>query len=339
MSTKAQRLLLATVMVLILMASLFCIASCKEKGGPEDDTTVTVATDTEGSATPTETPEQATDTEPEQTVQEKTEADTTAPEPVTAGPNDIICRNPDIVYTYSDEAYAALNGKVDTLTALLSDNDPEKQEEFLTLYSEVEEEDFAVLTDQYLIANVLSMVYAGDEDKSACFESVSQMYNDVLQHLIMLYDDIDASVYADAFFEGWAEEERKQAVAMAGTYTDELKQLRVSYDELKMEYYKLPQDDTYMAATAEIYMRAVKINKQIATLCGYEDYMTYAYSLGYDRDYTPADVEQMKAYVKKYIVPQLNLLWNQISSMMEKMPTEDYRAFITYMTSDLPREN
>ena len=335
MSTKTHRFLLATVMVLILVASLFCIASCKEKGGPEDDTAVTEATDTEGSTAPAETPEQTTDTEPEQTTQKQTEPDTTAPEPVTAGPDDIICRNPDIVYTYNDEAYATLNGKVDTLESLISDNDPEKQEAFLTLYSEIEEEDFAVLTDQYLIANVLSMVYAGDEDKSACFESVSQMYNDVLQRLIVMYDDIDASVYADAFFEGWTEEERKQAVAMAGTYTDELKQLRVSYDELKMEYYKLPQDDTYMTATAELYMRAVELNKKMATLCGYEDYMTYAYSMGYDRDYTPADVEQMKAYVKKYIVPQLNMLWNQVSSMMEKMSMEDYRSFVTYLTADL----
>jgi hypothetical protein len=324
--------------LLILWATLFCVVSCGKRGGSGVETTATTAesesADSEESLISTENTDPSTDTEPAQTVQEGTESGAVE-EPATTGSDDVICLNPDIVYTYTDEDFSTLNGKIDTLTSLLADNDPDKQEAFLTLYADIEDDDFAALTEQYLIASILNMVYSTDADRSACFLSVSQMYNDALQRLIVLYDDIDASVYADAFFEDWSEDERQQAVAMAGNYTDELKQLRVAYDELTDEYYKLPQDDSYLTSSAELYMRAVQLNKQIATLCGYDDYMTYAYSMVYDRDYTPADVQQMKEYVQQYIVPQLYQLWNKISAMMENISITDYMAFYSYMTADL----
>ncbi len=303
-----------TAVLLAVLLVIMSFASCKRLVPPDPDKGNTVT-------------DNVTDTDPVSSQEVN--------DPVEPGPHDIISRNPDITYTYTDEQYAALYQNIDRLTALLTANDPDSQDEFLTLYEAVESDNFAVLSDQYMIANILNMVYSYDSSYSDVFLDISEKYNDTLQVLIMMYDDIDTSVYADAFYDGWSDDERAQAVAMAKGYTDELKQLKISYDELIDEYYSLPDDANFMKKSAEVYMRAISLNKQIAQASGYDSYMEYAYDLVYNRDYGPEQVDAMKKYVKQYIVPQLKLLYGNFMLSIDMMSAAEFQEFSLYMNSDL----
>lgn len=319
--------------LILLLVMVFCFSACQNNGNETPDTTLTE----EISVTPTTPEENTTPAEPAtQAPATPTEPDTLPPaEPVTPGPNDIISNNPDLVYTYTDEKFQAMSQKIDRLTELLAQADASLEEEFISLYNEVEDQDFAVMVDQYMVANIQNMVYSYDESYSERFMAISQKYNDVLQLLIMMYDDIDASPYATTFFDGWTDEERAQAVAMAKTYTDELKELRVAYDALEDEYYKISNDSSFLTKSAEIYLRAVDLNKRIAKASGYDNYMDYAYEMVYERDYSPEDVAQMKEYVKTYIVPQLRNLWGKISLLSQNLSAADTQSYYTYMNSGL----
>jgi predicted small secreted protein len=235
--------------------------------------------------------------------------------------DDVINRNPDMVYSYTEEQYETLCQKIGQLTELLSAGD--RQEEFLTLYKDVEENDFEAMQDQYQIANVGSMVRTDSETAAALLEDISEKYNKVLQQLIEMYDDIDASPYAEAFFEGWTEEERAQAVASARSYTDELTDLKVASDKLMAEYRSLAYDDTFLQKSAEIYMRAVEQNKRIAQISGYDDYMEYAYELMYNRDYLPSDTAAMRTMVKEYLAPMLPTLLNKLQDAAATLTKAD----------------
>lgn len=245
----------------------------------------------------------------------------------------IISRNPDLTYTYTDAQYEVLNNKIEQLTALLTAGD--RQEDFLTLYKDVEDNDFATLQDQYQIANIGTMVRTGDASAAEIMEDVSGKYNRVLQQLIEMYDDIDASPYAEAFFEDWTDTEREQAVASARAYTDELTELKVASDKLRTEYRALEDDDTFLQKSAEIYLRAVEQNRQIARISGYDGYMEYAYAQMYNRDYTPADTAAMRALVKEYLAPMLPVLLNRLQDAAAVLSRTDQAEVYRILQTDV----
>ena len=268
-----------------------------------------------------------------------TESRTVELEPVTAGPNDIVCHNPDFEFEYTDEQYNTLNKKIDQLYAYLESGKPEDQEAFLKLYKEVEDGDYEDLMGQYMIITIQNSVYTTYPDIADTLASMSEKYNDALQRLIVMYDDIDESPYGEEFYKDWTAEEKELAIRMAKNYTDELVALRVEYDKLETEYKALADDAAYMQKSADIYLRAVELNKQIAKLSGYDNYMDYAYDMTYERDYTPADVAKMKEFVKTYIVPMLSPLLGRVNVLNMKLSDSpaDYMSYNTYMNSSLDK--
>ena len=303
--------------LILLLTLAVLISGCQNKGDKETDTQKA----TQSSSVPATDPE------------------TIEVEPVTAGPNDIVCHNPDFDFSYTDEQYATLNDKIDELYAYLGSAKPEDQEAFLKLYEEVEDGDFEDLMGEYMIITIQNSVYTTYPDIADTLADMSEKYNDTLQRLITMYDDIDESPYGEEFYKDWTAEEKELAIRMAKNYTDELVALRVEYDKLETEYKALADDASYMKKSADIYLRAVELNKQIAKLSGYDNFMDYAYEMTYERDYTPADVEKMKEFVKTYIVPMLSPLLGRVNVLSMKLSDSpsDYMSYNTYMNSSLDK--
>ncbi len=314
--------LLLPILLLLTLAVLF--AGCKEN---EEGTETGTETGTVSEEPTTPANETAADTE--------TETDGVP----TAGPDDIICKNPDFEFTYTEEKYEAINKKTDELYAYLEAANPEDQEAFLKLYEEVEDQDFNELMGQYMVVNIQNSMYTTYEDVQARMEDMSKKYNDMLQRLITMYDDIDESPFGEEFYKDWTQEEHDLAVRMAKNYTDELSALRVEYDKLESEYQALPADGYFLGKTSEMYVKAVDLNKQIAKISGYDNFMDYAYEMSYERDYSPEDVEQMRGYVIKYLVPILRPLLSRVQKLNDKVSNDgkDYMNYVAYSEATLAK--
>lgn len=321
---KKRYTVCAWLLCLAILFSMLPLVACKTTGADETGT---------GTASETVTAADATATEPTSESEPATDGETSGADETGTDVPSVICNDPELVYTYTEEQYQTLCDKVDQLYALLASND--RQEEFLKLYEDVENNDYETLMDQYQIANIRSMMYTSDQTAADCLEGISEKYNQILQKLIEMYDDIEASGYAEAFFEGWSAEERARAVESAGMYTDELTELNIASDKLTTEYRALSQDDTFMQKSAEIYMRAIEQNNRIANLCGYQNYMEYAYARVYSRDYTPADVASMREMVKEVLAPMLPVLLARLQELGSQLTGPQVADVNTIMGADL----
>lgn len=321
------------VLVAVFVAQILC--GCVQT--PPYDKPITVNTKNDGSDTIVIQPgtDDGTGTDVSQTDAETdagTEVETAPP----VGPDDVVCGNDDLVYNYTDEMYAALNDKIAQVWVLIEENNPDKTQEFIDLYNDIDDNDFCIILDQYMLANMLNMLYAYDPAYSDQLVTISEKFNQARKDLIVMYDDIYESVYSEKFYEDWTETEIERAVKLAKTYTDELVQLRVERDAIQSEYYAIADDDKYMTNTAEIYIRAIENNKKIAAAAGYSDYMTYAYENEYSRDYFPEDTAKMEEYVKQYIVPMLSPLLDSLTANAQSLTSADVVDFNLYFESSLP---
>lgn len=79
--------------------------------------------------------------------------------------------------------------------------------------------------------------------------------------------------------------------------TDEEKELNTTITALETQYDSIRLSDEYVSETkrytdmAEVYIRLVQANNDLAQLKGYDNYAEYAYSDVYGRDYGPEDAE------------------------------------------------
>lgn len=331
-SSVNRSLLLSCLLALCLFTAIFTLTSCRKDGGNEDPTatgeiSAESLTDvlTEPATEPSTTP--AT----EQVTEAKTEPPVTE---VVTRADDVIMRTDALEITYTEAQYDEIKSKVGLLLDYIAKNDPSLTEEFLAVYKIVEDVDYAELEDQYLVAEVMSMVLTNDEKTASDFSTLSEYYHEMLKELIMMYDDIYESVYAEEFFKEWTEEEIAVAVEMAKSYSDELSQLKTEYDALKTEFYALT-DAGFKNKSAELYMRAIELNKRMAAAAGYDNYMDYAYKTIYDREYTPADVQKMTEYVKTYVVPQIQTLIGRVQVLLGNISAADNNTYNVFMNSEL----
>lgn len=122
-----------------------------------------------------------------------------------------------------------------------------------------------------------------------CYDAYMQMCKRI---------DVSTSPWKSRFFEGWTAEQLEE---MRG-FSQEITQLNKENDQILVDYRNLTSEEFYQGA-ADYYVRLVANNNRIAQLKGFENYWEYANEKVYDRDYGKTEVEQMRQYVKTYIVP------------------------------------
>ncbi len=116
------------------------------------------------------------------------------------------------------------------------------------------------------------------------FYEKNQIYsNDRVVELMQEQSEVEAEYMAlqSDMTITWKGEER----LLDELYADE----SISYDEI-LQIYEL-QYDKYNPLCTELYIKLVKIRKEIAAELGYDSYADFAYAYTYQRDYTPEQVE------------------------------------------------
>ena len=201
--------------------------------------------------------------------------------------------------------------------------------EFEVMYQEYE--DFvAYAVAQYQIAAVLSDVKYTNKTISN-YNTASAFYNEVLANYYGLYALIYQSDYRNDFFSGWSADEIDQALALAEMYSDgadnrnEIDQILGDYSELmeKLSWDLSNATQTQLNKLNSLYSQLVIANNNLAQSAKYDNYMDYAYANEYYREYTPAQVQLMRNYVKTYIAP----IFVKVASWYQGLYYEDFDSY------------
>ena len=180
-------------------------------------------------------------------------------------------------------------------------------------------DDLEYVTEQYQICYVEYCVHDNDEwsDK---YEEISNVRTDLISNYYSLFRQVYNTKYREYFFseeDGWTEEDIHKALVMSDSYgSDEYKELNNSISEIEVSFRDLTSSvvtdnsGQYKNVVPEMYAEYVAYKNQLAVLAGYENYVAYAYENEYDRDYTPEDVAQLRAYAKEYLKPVFSKIFN-----------------------------
>lgn len=182
--------------------------------------------------------------------------------------------------------------------------------------------------EQYQYAYVFYCVNDGDSTYEAAYEYVTEYRTDMVKNFYSLYRLIHETKYREFFFafdEGWTDEDIQSALVMSDSYGgEEYAEYNKIIEDIEVKIRALDiRDQAFGDLVPSLYPKYVDAYNQIAKLADpekYNNYMDYAYDSIYGRDYTPADVVEMRKYVKQYITPLFELLENKLK---ESKPLND----------------
>ena len=217
--------------------------------------------------------------------------------------------NKSLVYNYSPDEEKALLSNIDRANRLLENgNAPDT---FINLYMEIDEQ-YSRLMSQAQIAYIEYCMMETNQEVKDNYLHVNELRTAVLQDLIVMYRTIYDSPYRDVFYEGWTEEEIRQALDEADLFTDEFAALNNKSDELLVAYRELdPSIPANKAKIRELYLEFANVQNDIAVQLGYSNYMEYAYSSVYSRDYTYEQAGDMANLVFNELLPYVERTYNK----------------------------
>lgn len=159
---------------------------------------------------------------------------------------------------------------------------------------------------------------------SPCAEAARQKWGDdvcdyylsmpqITEEQLGLYEEINALINE---YQVAATQIYKTETSVAGRQRD-ASELAVLYQNNAItleEYYSLYNEieKQFNSVTAEIYLKIIALENQIANLTGYDNYIDYAYKYEFMRDYTPDQIEEYLKLIKQEIAPlyaKLNRLY------------------------------
>ncbi len=189
-------------------------------------------------------------------------------------------------------------------------------------------EDFVTYVDsQSQVASLLSCVDIYDEDINDECNNIIEYYTTLESMLSALTLRIYDSQYRDYYFYGMSDDEISSYIRIRrGMASEEYVALTNRNLQILTELENV--FDMAISGYEESYEEYFANNNQIAKLLGFENYMEYAYSEIYGRDYSYADIEQVERLVKENISDYYVELYNKFS---EEYYTNglfsDYKAF------------
>ena len=164
---------------------------------------------------------------------------------------------------------------------------------------------------QYSIAMTLYYCDQRNADLEKIYNDMQTYYTDLVASFYSLSQPWYDCKFREFFFEGATEDEIKAFLADSAAYSDEeYMALKNRNDEIELEYYGITSPEGG-EKVPELYYEFVQNNKQIAEILGYDNYLEYAYENVYDRDYSYEDAALFVEYVKKYIVPIYNDIYDK----------------------------
>ena len=222
-----------------------------------------------------------------------------------------------IVYKFSADDEAAIESKHAEVSTLLAE--AESYDPALHAYVEGSElaEAYALIEDKYeelyeLIEYVVTQYqiaqveYHVDMENTLAEENysyISAYRTEWVAKFFEFSQPFYDSMYRDYFYYGMTEDEITEYLFESSAVSDEeYKKLVDRNTEIELAHNSI-QDAATDSRVRDYYAEFVANNKRIAEIMGYDSYVEYAYANVYDRDYSPADVAAISAYVKEYISP------------------------------------
>ena len=209
-------------------------------------------------------------------------------------------------YTLENEM-STIDGHYSSLVANIQSGN--NQTQFDVLYDQY-------YTDVYMVAEQYELIYLlSDVDTSLidkCYDA-SDFYDKTVANYYGLYELIYNSNYRSYFYADWSSDEIQEALDLAAMYnsnsdnSSELSTIMKEYNAL-LESMGDEATGAQISSLNSLYRRLVNANNTIALGAGYgssnnKNYMDYAYENVYYREYAPADVAEMRNYVKTVIAP------------------------------------
>ena len=142
-----------------------------------------------------------------------------------------------------------------------------------------------------------------NKDLEARYSDMLAYYTDLIADFYSVSRPYYDSCYREFYYYGLSEEEINAFLFDSDTLSNpEYTALKNRNDEIEVEFVALASPNTDPKVLA-LYSEFVANNNKMAELMGYENYLEYAYENVYSRDYSYKEVDAIREYVKKYLVP------------------------------------
>ena len=177
-------------------------------------------------------------------------------------------------------------------------------------------ETVSYINSQQSIAYILMSMYTEEPE-------YSQKYMDstnILADAVADYKEMARRVYQsdsalkEQYFAEWTEEE----IQMILNFDAEVVELEKRNAQILVEFRAL-DEDTISSDMIPLYREMVLNNNRIAQLAGYDNYYVYAYEKVHSRDYDPGQVQVMRRYTQKYIVPNFEDILRTTSTLLQNL--------------------
>ncbi len=235
-----------------------------------------------------------------------------------------------LTFSFTKEDEAAIDAKYDEVKALLEAADAydpalHKYAEEGALAEAFEAVD-ALHTELYdLVMNAISqkqlaeIAYYCDMDNKELEETHKYMmdYNTaVIAKFYTLSRPFYDSCYREFYYYGMTTEEINAFLFDSDAVSNpEYTALKEKNNAIEADFLALSESDQKTRLPL-MYAEFAENNNKMAQIMGYENYLEYAYENVYGRDYSYEDAAQLAEYVKTYISPVFNAvydLWNSLA--------------------------
>lgn len=154
-----------------------------------------------------------------------------------------------LVNQYNKADEEAIRQTIDELNALLEEGI--RQRKFIDLYIQFEDQ-YEYMLYNLSLANIEYYLLQKSQDAEDNYLYLTALQTEIAQLAIRMYRTIYDSPFRDAFYEGWTEEEIREALLSAEQYTDEYAEMRNLDEQYLVTYRELMAAGDYNAV-AELY--------------------------------------------------------------------------------------
>ena len=255
-----------------------------------------------------------------------------------------------LTFTFNDDEKALLDAKHNELATILEEAEPydsarhglategalyEAYKNAELLYEEYSDL-ILEAQGQYSIAMTLYYCKHNNKELEQQYNDMQTYYTDLVAKFYSLSQPWYDSMFREFFFEGATEEEINAFLFDSNAYAnEEYTTLKNRNDEIELQFNSIG-DPATDSTVPELYAEFVENSTRIAALLGYDNYLEYAYENVYDRDYSYQDAAQFVEYVKEYLVPVYNTVydnWNKLANGGGNLTQEDIDTYYSVVSN------
>ncbi len=164
-----------------------------------------------------------------------------------------------------------------------------------------------------------------NQDRMNEYLEVMQYYNELCADYYGLFEGIAGSAYREYFYAGMSDQEIESYVAQySGSSSPEVVTLTNRNQEITVALEQM--DAGANDAVLDLYEEFVENNQRIAALYGYENYMQYAYTEIYGREYSYTEFDGFYQNLLTYVKPvneEYQSRWYDLLVEMMSLPSAE----------------